>query len=446
MAFKLIELDKAINSITGTVIRQFGIAVGNFALTILLFRSLGSQEVGLFYLSILLPTLAAMLLDFGISESNSYYLSRRLISINTITWTISKLWFFLCFVGILISGVIIYFWSNKFFPGLPSKYLWIALPIFPITLLAAFMSSIIRGVHDFACLSKMTFSSLITTLFLTILLVSILKWGVIGGIISLVIGKLLEVLVGSISIYNLLKKDDKVILMDNYIKNSINYGWKLYASQMLSYLSYRSDIFLVNLFLTPSSAGIYLAATQLSEQFWILSRGVAVALLPHLASVQNDKNTVNRLTPLIARWVFFLSFIAAVTIASAGQTIIKTLYGLEYDMAYIALLGLLPGTTLLSSARILAVDTAARGHPETNLHAAGAAFIVNIGANLILIPKIGILGAALASTIAYSINAILQVYYYSILSTQRWWIVFRPTNEDLQLLYKAISFFLQKKR
>ena len=50
------------------------------------------------------------------------------------------------------------------------------------------------------------------------------------------------------------------------------------------------------------------------------------------------------------------------------------------------------------------------------------ALLVNIGANLVLIPRLAIVGAALASTIAYSLHGIMTLGVYAHIV--HWWRVF----------------------
>ncbi|MCB0263205.1 MAG: polysaccharide biosynthesis C-terminal domain-containing protein [Calditrichaeota bacterium] len=62
--------------------------------------------------------------------------------------------------------------------------------------------------------------------------------------------------------------------------------------------------------------------------------------------------------------------------------------------------------------KLLLADFAASGKPHLNLAVHLANFLINLSLNLLLIPRIGILGAALASSISYGAAAILALVIY----------------------------------
>jgi len=73
---------------------------------------------------------------------------------------------------------------------------------------------------------------------------------------------------------------------------------------------------------------------------------------------------------------------------------------------------LLPGVVLLGSAKILTNDIAGRGYPHYNSITAGLSLVVTIILNFILIPMMGVVGAALASTLSYVLTFLLSGGFY----------------------------------
>ncbi|WP_269851929.1 oligosaccharide flippase family protein [Methanosarcina horonobensis] len=55
-------------------------------------------------------------------------------------------------------------------------------------------------------------------------------------------------------------------MLKNYTKECLGYGWKAHLSNILAFVNYRADLFLVNFFLTPAATGIYLIAVQIAEK------------------------------------------------------------------------------------------------------------------------------------------------------------------------------------
>ena len=124
----------------------------------------------------------------------------------------------------------------------------------------------------------------------------------------------------------------------------------------------------------------------------------------------------------------------AILLALLAVPFIRLFFGAAYLDAVTPLLFLLPGIILGSLSRVLANDIAARGRPELNMYTALIVIIVNIICNLLLIPAMGIAGAALATTIAYSLTTVFRIFIYAWLSKNKWYAPFQFTALDKQAL------------
>jgi len=102
----------------------------------------------------------------------------------------------------------------------------------------------------------------------------------------------------------------------------------------------------------------------------------------------------------------------AIGLVVVGKPLIRLVYSLAFVDAYTPMLVLLPGVILLGGAKILTNELAGWGYPHYNSINAGGAFIVTVILNLTLIPRYGILGAALASSISYAAIFFMAVGFY----------------------------------
>ncbi len=437
-----LNLMKLGKNILGTLFRQaIGIVIG-LGLSILLARSLGPMGNGQYAMGILLPTMLASFLNIGVSPANVYFIASKKIKLNSAFKTNLWLWFILCIIGVLIAALVLETQSNTWFPGVPLSILWLGILAFPLSLLQAFLSSLFQGLQDF---KNYNYVSLITpgmTLLLAVFLVGILKLGVFGALLSFIIGNLCGLITTLIILKPHLKKDNEKHendVLKNYTKECLGYGWKAHLSNILAFVNYRADLFLVNFFLTPAATGIYLIAVQIAEKLWILSQAVSTVLLPRLSELHNDDEKRQQLTPLIARWVLLVSAVGTLVLALLASPLINLLYGSEFTPAVGALLWLLPGILVGSMSRILANDIAARGRPELNLYTSILVVSVNIICNIILIPRLGIVGAAMATTIAYGLNAVAKLWLYSHLSKNPWWKAILFSSSDKLLFQEGIN-------
>lgn len=434
-------LKKLSENIFLTISRQGFAVIFGLGISIILARSLGPTGNGQYAMGILLPTMLVSFLDLGVSSANVYFIASERIKPLSAFKTNLWFWFVLCIVGILITVLVLRFQSNNWFPGVPLDILWLGMLAFPLALLQAFLSSLLQGLQDF---KNYNYASLITpsvTLLLAIVLVGIFKLNVFGAVLSFIIGNLCGLIATLIILKPYLQNNMECEKrsVENYTKECLKYGWKAHLSNILAFINYRADLFLVNFFLTPAATGMYLIAIQFAERLWILSQAVSTVLLPRLSEMHKEEEKRQLLTPLIARWVLLVSAVGTLVLALIASSLINSLYGEEFAPAVGALLWLLPGVLMGSMSRILANDIAARGKPELNLYTSILVVSVNIIGNIVLIPKHGIEGAAMATTIAYGLNGIVKLWLYSYLSKNPWWKAILFSSSDKLLLKEGIN-------
>src|SRR5690606_11149619 len=74
---------------------------------------------------------------------------------------------------------------------------------------------------------------------------------------------------------------------------------------------------------------------------------------------------------------------------------------------------LLPGVIVLTVFKVMNMDLASKGLPWVAVRAMLPALLVNIALNIHLIPSLGAIGAAIASTTSYTVGGILFAAAYS---------------------------------
>ena len=73
------------------------------------------------------------------------------------------------------------------------------------------------------------------------------------------------------------------------------------------------------------------------------------------------------------------------------------------------------------------------------MYVAGVTAITNITGNILLIPVMGISGAAFATSASYSICALMTLVIYTRLSGNVWWVTLSVNAADVRALVQALS-------
>jgi O-antigen/teichoic acid export membrane protein len=444
-----LDLKTIAKNITKTLGRQLGSGVIQLLTIILISRIYGPSGNGQYTVALLLPTLLSTLLNLGIAPANVYYLASEKFNISTIWKTTLRLSLVLSISGLILGSLVIYFYSDKWFPGVPNLMLWFSLLCFPCLLFNAMLSSFFQGLQEFKKFNLV----LILPPVMTFLIAALLSLAQVNDISLLVaafgVSACVAALIGVRMLSPILKKDAAAIQVDkteSYAKTVLTYGYKAHLSNILAFINYKADLFLVSFFLGPSGVGLYVIAVQLSERLWLLSQAVSTVILPKLSALSKDDKQRNLLTPLITRWVLWTTLMGALLLALIADPLIYFLFGPEFSATLSPLLWLLSGMVMGSASRVLANDIAARGRPELNTYIALFIVFINIIGNLILIPKLGLVGAAMATSLAYSLNFIVRLFVHFHFTKIPFYKNILPESNDFKMLHSLLKRTRAKKK
>ncbi len=191
-------------------------------------------------------------------------------------------------------------------------------------------------------------------------------------------------------------------------KKSLRFGIKIMLGNLLQYLNYRTDILLIGFFLSGTEVGWYYVSVIIAERLLFLTQATSTILFPSASSSEFQREK----TPILSRLNFTVVFAGSVIIGLSAYWLVPLLFSAEYSNSVLPLIVILPGIIALSVSKILSADFISRGLPQYSLYVSLLNFCLNISFNIILIPKMGIAGAALSSTLSYTAALFLQIYFY----------------------------------
>ncbi|WP_047286644.1 lipopolysaccharide biosynthesis protein [Pseudomonas protegens] len=198
----------------------------------------------------------------------------------------------------------------------------------------------------------------------------------------------------------------------------LRYSAQSHPGVLSQQLMLRSDYLFIGALLDPAALGWYAMASAAAELLLIIPEAVTTPLMKRLLQ---QGSGIEQLTALALRLTATVMLGACLCMALIGQWLIVTLFGADYAPAYGALLALLPGLFGLCYASILRLDLLGKQRPGTlSLLLAGGA-LLNLALNALLIPSLGIVGAGLASSIAYLAVSLAMLGLYCHLSGVAWY-------------------------
>ena len=208
------------------------------------------------------------------------------------------------------------------------------------------------------------------------------------------------------------------------------FSLKVGLVQLVSLLNYRADLYLVAIMTSPAALGIYTVAVSAAESLLVPTQVAALVTSPHIGSL--DRNAAALLAARCVRNNVLVAFIVCGAIFFCSPFIVHLLYGAAFAAVVPALRVLLVGVFALSlGSPMSSYFTLKLGRPEVALWLAAGAAAVCIAITLVLLPRLGIVGAAAGSSVAYIAGQGVAIWYFSRSARVPWRTVLVPTREDL---------------
>lgn len=412
--------------------------------TIAIARVLGPSGKGAYSLILLVPTLLFTLGNLGINISNVYFGGKQKYSWTEIASNSLILALALGF-SIAIAFLMYFFiFEPSFLKELEPRSLVLATLMLPVNFLFIYFRYILLGqnrIKEFNLVGLASSSALLALIFLILFAFQ-------GEVFGAILATAGAALITTILCILLVRRVTKITWSFHpaLFKDSLKFGIKGYLGNVIQFLNYRLDMLLVNFFLSVAFVGYYTIAVSFAEALWYFPSAVGTVIFARTSGVSTEE--ANRFTPRVFRNTLFLTTLAAVALFFLSKSFVLLLFGSAFLPAIQPLKILLPGVVALGSTKVLTNEIVGRGRPIINTIAAGVSLIINILLNILLIPAMGISGAALASTISYSVTSIIVFIVFIRISHNTTFDTLIIKPEDLrvyaQLLTKGLKLVFQE--
>jgi len=181
-------------------------------------------------------------------------------------------------------------------------------------------------------------------------------------------------------------------------------SWPLMLSGAMYSVNLKIDQIMLGAMTGPDSVGTYAAAARLSEVWYFIPAAIAASAFPSLIRSRDEGGgRYSRATQRLYDLMIALSVPLAIVVMLSSGIVIGLLFGAEYaDAGPILALHIWAGPFVFLGA-VLSRWLIAEDLLKFSLARHGAGAAVNIGINLITIPLLGGLGAAIATLISYAV-------------------------------------------
>lgn len=406
MSSKIIVKDVAIIGFT-----QVLTSLGGFLLLPIITKTLGSYDYGTWSQISITVSLLSPLALMGLSMGAVRFLSSETekAKIREGFFSIS---FFVIFTGFIVSLLVFLLADLLAVTIFKDPYIsyFIKAGSFLI-LLTAIDQITIFYFRIFKYIKIFSYLTLFQVFGKLVLIMIFLKMGLgLLGIISAVL--IIQILLFIIAMFIVISHIGFAIPRFSHMSEYLKYSAPLTPNSLIRWITDSSDKYMVGYFLGLSSVGVYSASYAIGNLVNYLVDPIQMILFPELSKLfdNGDIDKVQVYLSYSMKYFLFIAIPAVFGLSALSKPILNILTTSEFAsgsivIPIIALSGLLAGVFQI------AINITHLVKKTTfNLYIHVVAALLNIVFNFVLIPSIGILGAAIATLISYIAMVIVCIY------------------------------------
>jgi len=201
----------------------------------------------------------------------------------------------------------------------------------------------------------------------------------------------------------------------------VRIGVRAEITLILTFLLLKSDVFLITYFLGEEAVGVYGVATNFTDMMQRVPNVASVILFAKVVRGQENSELSLRVGQSMV--VFLIG--SAVILVAFGPQLLRLFFP-RYPDAYVPLVWLLPGMLFSGVGSVFNSKLIGEGYPPVTIWAPALALAVNVALNLWLIPVLALRGAALSTSVAYTLWGTAITVSYLHRTRTSWREALRP--------------------
>ncbi len=193
-------------------------------------------------------------------------------------------------------------------------------------------------------------------------------------------------------------------------RQALPFALRSYATSVTLLLLLRIDILLVEAYAGNQAVGYYTVAATIGELAQIVPSTIGALLFSRLAAQPHAGERRRVLHKVLAVTAVLMAGLC-LAVAVLARPGVRAVYGADFLPSLPAVNWLIPGLFFLGMNSVLLNYFLSERMPTFVVAAEGLAVALNVGLNVVLIPRHGIGGAAAASTVAYGFVFVAMAAY-----------------------------------
>ena len=395
-------------------------------------RLLGAESLGMFLVLNVTVQTVIQLSTFGLPMANTFYTARD--PENLVPAAMNGALFGLtvgsgCALAVwLLSGIIL--------PGVPAdltRLAVLAIPFQAVTILV-FNLFLARGeIKWFNFLDYLNQSFVLINCIGALVIVG-------GGLVILVAANaataIFMMMLTAIIFYRYVRRNFPVFMwrLDaSLLTTMLQYAVKGYVLWIATFLVYRLDLIIVNYFRGAAEASVYAVASQCALLLLLIPSTVSQVLQSKMVA----QDLRGEFTCRVARGTSLLLAVACL-LSIPMAVLVARVYGPDFSMLPQMLWILLPGVFFVGMQQVLTQYFFATGLSWRLPLSWVLTLVISLGLDLWFVPRYGAIGAAIVSTVSYSLISVATFVFFKTRTNNGLRAVLLPRPDELGELFRSL--------
>ncbi len=228
-------------------------------------------------------------------------------------------------------------------------------------------------------------------------------WRVGGAAVAFLVSTLLGFGAGAYSLTRLFPEAfSKTTKPSLVLGELLTYSLPAFAASLFSAPMQWIDRILIGYFRRPLEVGLYQAAVQSASLLYATGFAVSAIAGPMIANLytRGERGRLEDLFRVSTKWIFYSVLAAFLVIAFGPRDLLKMFFGAKYQGSTEVLVILSIGALIDASTGTARSMLLLTGHQKALLVISASVLVLQIGLDIFLIPRYGIIGAAVADVVA----------------------------------------------
>jgi O-antigen/teichoic acid export membrane protein len=409
MKFRINKFLSEVSSLSGSRVISLGLSILS---SILLTRLLGPDNKGIITTLLVIPGLVTSFSDLGVRQATTFFLGKKIYDDEAILSTSSFLFFITSIISII--AFLIFFTAGGYGKTYNLTFISVIAILIPCKLIQTYCNGVLVGKRK---IHELSFSIVITEIIYLLLVCLLYFLPKENQLLLALLAELFSTLLTSLFVLKVVLSVGKIRV--RYIPGLpwafIKKGFLYAVALFILGLNYNVDILILGRLTNTYEIGIYSVGVGFANLLWLLPTAITTVNFSHSANSSNKFDYAKKTAKLL-RITLWLSILPVIVLFFSSKWVMLFLYGAKFQTSGLVVQAILPGVWMTLIFKILNSDLAGRGYPHASLWVYGLATVINIILNFWWDPLFGALGAAWASTVSYSVGAVIFLFTYSRLS------------------------------